>query len=643
MLNLYMALGAVATRYNPLINYKWVTLPISSDYVTDGIELVTNGGFDSNDLSSFSSSTYAINSIVNNELEVELNTNGGYGFARVQFSAEIGSSYIVKIIGRQGTGTSVRVLADSGIIIGASPTTIGELSYVEVGIATSETPDIRLQVYGSISTNGYFDNISVQKVIQEPNKRYLRGSGSSKSHIPLDTGGGIAFNGSNQSIPISLPTADPLHFYKFDQSANENIYQYLATPPAIYYLGQVDGSGIFEAKTYSNVIFSKFAFSETQLAYLDNYPEKFLYYDGAILKSEILNQSEIDNVVFYAPMRDKDNYVRDYANYSELNMSNNFNSNFDNGIVNWGGLNGQFSVINNKLKIIKTGSNDVIYMLVKPIIGKTYIIKPSVTHIIGTESTQMRFGGGIFYLNSQTVPFLHTVTTSTCDIRAGYTAGDEVDIEFEMIEVMGVYPITNYTPSCNVGGLPYGLQSIYTKMDSLGTILGTDFNSLQLHGDEIPALPIDMTDTELWGDGSVGFQIGFVIEREVATISSWLMATNVSGKGMELMTGKSWNADQSTLYLYDGTSQVNISTNLDENPHFVLFTVLPTTMFMSVDGVDGTPVAHNFVPSGLNFKDSTRPSPTGNLKLFEIHKKIQDTTVLYQRAKRKMASQGITI
>ena len=136
-----------------------------------------------------------------------------------------------------------------------------------------------------------------------------------------------------------------------------------------------------------------------------------------------------------------------------------------------------------------------------------------------------------------------------------------------------------------------------------------------LTGTEVPAVPLNMTDTELYENGE--FSIGFVIARELIAENKMLLNSG----NLNLMVNKAWDTDGVALYLSDGTTNVNKGGPVNENFHHILFTISPTELLMTVDGVDGTPVAHNFVPSGLNFKDSTQPSPIGELVEFKVWKK----------------------
>ena len=168
----------------------------------------------------------------------------------------------------------------------------------------------------------------------------------------------------------------------------------------------------------------------TQIKYQYEYPETFLYREDGVLKSKILTQVEIDNVVAYLPMCEKDNYVRDLVSYSEgeelSNTMSTNNSSSTNGVYIEG--NSSIYPLNTLLLLKNTTTNEHI--------GTGTIIENS---------------GGNF-------------------IRVSFSYNRIINNYYSITELSGTYPISNYTTSCrdNAKNLSTGLQTSKWKRDSLG-------------------------------------------------------------------------------------------------------------------------------------------------------------------------------
>ena len=160
MLNLYMALGAVGTRYNPLINYKWSTLPVSSDYITDGIELWDDdlavvGVFDANNYTEkLGNNTYRV-------------VYDGTDIKQVKITGiyDTSSLYMIDIEIITTISGSVKVDTSSS----------GQAVLLSTGKHYYNPANADASIYrGAKPTDVTFKINSIQKVIQEPNKRYLQ-------------------------------------------------------------------------------------------------------------------------------------------------------------------------------------------------------------------------------------------------------------------------------------------------------------------------------------------------------------------------------------------------------------------------------------------------------------------------------------
>ena len=707
MLNLYMALGAVGTRYNPLINYKWNVLPIASDYVTDGVELVTNGGFDT-DLSGWSSlgATW-----VDGRVYLDATINGGAYVA--QNFPTIGEFYTVTCDLEVLTG-------ELKIQVGGSISAYGVgIHSVDVTLECTTQEYVYIARVGADAT-GYADNYSCKKVIQEPNKRYLRDSGTSKSPMALYSGAGVKLNGVDQSAEIevikvsntiksdfsisfyanydnyvignpsyknyiSLQTTytrcifggklyDFQHIYKF--VAGVYTFNGTQTSVSMFYNGvlvqslpRLEDSSLIEFTTVGkqdtafstgvlgNLIAISQALTPTQIEYQYNYPEKFLYWEAVTNagvktftpKSYILSDTELSNVVAHLPMTDTDNYTRNMVGYSETALTTH-NENID-GV-------GNTITYDASSNLFTINQVDFTLAVYKPFIGKPetfvagnlYLFKAKITVVSGATSlSAMEYGSsdGANLANYYNKPLV------AGDVHEVYTIGNYrsngyanllfdgtqnnaavFTVEFDALKLSNTYPIQNYTASVRdeAKNLTTGLQASLLDIDKLGVIQGSSFDRLYMDGTAIPALKIPMTDTELNEANGGNWQIEMVIKRELILERTHMIYSLDSIKGFEIIVNYGDGSELFVIRFYDGSSYIQALDLLDSTVHHIVLTVTPTEMYITVDGVKGNVVAHNFVPSGLSFADSIQASPTGQLRLFKIHKEYQDETKLYNKA-----------
>lgn len=173
--------------YNPLINYDWSTTT-AKEYKTDGVELVINGGFDTDS----DWSKQANWSIINSKAIAD-NTGNIYQTINI----ENNSTYLLSL---DSTILSIQIRI-GGINMG----------YYSAGVGikkefTSNGNGV-LEIICNDSRGGEIDNISVQKVIQSPNKRYLKDVGSTPTYnASMYFGRGAYFNGVDQTITVPINT-----------------------------------------------------------------------------------------------------------------------------------------------------------------------------------------------------------------------------------------------------------------------------------------------------------------------------------------------------------------------------------------------------------------------------------------------------
>lgn len=207
--------GIVA--YNPLINYDWSTTT-AKEYKTDGVELCTDylletidrrlliggtvGFIDTTDFISGTSSWRAEPGLsyvlMTRSLEGELPLNELH---IVKFWAKIKGTGRLNISIARNIGSSIATISETGNING------NWKEYISYVTAT-ETAYIRLFVADEDATTKVLLDgpISVQKVIQEPNKVYSKNIGTSSTPLALYFGRGAYLNGVDQTITVPINT-----------------------------------------------------------------------------------------------------------------------------------------------------------------------------------------------------------------------------------------------------------------------------------------------------------------------------------------------------------------------------------------------------------------------------------------------------
>lgn len=131
-----------------------------------GPELVSNGTFDS-DLTGWATYGEATASVVSGRAFVT-NNNGNDGISQA-FSVEGGATYEVSGDIENGTSPQCKILIGTGIGNGnrlnSLPTSTGSVSGQFTSDAGDTTLRVNLQLNGVAGSTGYFDNISIRKVL----------------------------------------------------------------------------------------------------------------------------------------------------------------------------------------------------------------------------------------------------------------------------------------------------------------------------------------------------------------------------------------------------------------------------------------------------------------------------------------------
>ncbi|WBC28522.1 hypothetical protein TPMD03_49 [Thiohalocapsa phage LS06-2018-MD03] len=534
------------TSYKPLISYDTWQLIRSDDYVTDGVELTNldlttwdfSTGQDSVQIDS-NSFAYIPDWSLATETPRLINNNNGLYF-------KAGNTYMVKIDAVAGTAGRVSFYAYAQ--------NIGEVHGYESGektfTFTADTNGYLQTLWYTMDGAEYDGRIkikSIQKVIQEPSKRYAVDKGTSPKYpLALHSGQGVKFNGIDQCVSggtwndIGI-TTNPTGFtiscfvsggtrqiwntgyessyngiglvkvnattYRVNSNSTENspltftfqdtgvitltwndglvsmygngellaTQQFIYTTPFLFSVYEVLSIGAYRLSSsyFSGIINNVIVVDDgvltpEQIAYQYNNPERFLYREDNVLKSAILTQSEIDNVVAYLPMCEKDNYVRDLVGYSEGVELNTYSSFIPAGTQTLNGteitFNGQ---PNSNIRVSVPSQTD----------GTLYKISLDVTSYTSGYLEYNLCGNNRSVDSISGVGSFSFVTNSVGDSNFLFYLQEDSTIGFNGVvdnlsikQLSGIYPIEEATSECrdDAQNLQYGLQTSKLARDSLG-------------------------------------------------------------------------------------------------------------------------------------------------------------------------------
>ena len=327
----------------------------------------------------------------------------------------------------------------------------------------------------------------------------------------MHSGRGLKF-GVNISYKIDVTQGQTL--YKFDITNNNLVIENI-TFTGVYELGKVGGTGAYEDIIYNNVMVSNDTFTDSELGYLHNHPEKFLYHekqlDGTfVAKSNILSQDKIDSVVAHFPMCETDGYVRNMIGYSETPFNTNTGLNGFSGTEDYHGVVANLTIESGSIRATDNADNTntpriVLSNKTKP--NTSYRLKYSLTidesvhnltYFQVTHSADWNNNGGIAVvnggLNQTTGELVFTTTDDTdkqyCGITVGYDGANDSngafwDLHyFELQELTETYPIENFTNAArdDAKNLTTSLQTCLLETDGLGIMIGSSFDELACDG-----------------------------------------------------------------------------------------------------------------------------------------------------------------
>ena len=427
----------VYTANQYILNIDFDRTYQSLDYKTDGVELVTNGGFDTDSDwlkgIGWSISGGKATSDGTQTTNSDLRTLSTVGMT-------IGS-YIVVTLSAEVTSGSIFVKARGNV--SANITTTGDKNII---ISVGSSSDY-FSIVASSDFIGSVDNISVQKVIQIPNQVYSKNTGTLQD-TALYSGVGYQFENGTTSIDLSAELALATSMiYRYD-----GVQTYTETP---FDLTSSVASGV-----YKDVYYFSDTLSQTEIDLYSSSPNTFY--------NQVVDGS-IDNCVLNLEYG-KDGYVKNVADYSEVEILNdqfNDNSNYwilkssttiSSGSLNFDGtLNGELARISN-LGLLNHSSILVKYNLTAYTQGTLFV------KIGGTSS---------YVLDDYTLGYKYQIIADgTLD---NFQFRGESDViasisDIEIIGLSGIYPIQNFQTANLLPNLGYGVQKANYNLDGNGFI-----------------------------------------------------------------------------------------------------------------------------------------------------------------------------
>lgn len=502
----------------------------------------------------------------------------------------------------------------------------GSADYVDIPSVYTTTPSaltFKLSIQGSNSYQTLIDRNSYrQLIIYEGELTYLQSSAATDRYVKMFA---IA-EGEHYDIHVTIVNGKLDCYMNGSHVFTQNDILINGSLVGDMTVGATKARSQFYQGNIGNVQFWNTAFTPQQVVYDYNNPEKALYMLNGNLASNNTGIDVADCASWYPLTEGQGSYVRDMVSYGEEEILKSLSLSDFNGSNCTGSQVGDIVTFT-----IDTDAGAYCYFnlntgtLTEALVdGNRY---RAFINANFSDSGFMRWYNQIQDVETTGYKEWDVIVTQNGGIYIRFdfvndTTGDTVDVDVSKLSIQklsGTTQIPHIDPQLawdNGQGGSTALQMSGLQRDSLGKLIGLA-DGYTLHG-QTPALPLDMTDTELYASGE--FSVGFVIEREFNTTEhTRLLYTYTSSTGMQIITGLSYTPDRIHLQIYDGSSSVICANSIDENKHHIVFTVSPTHLTMYVDGVAGTPVAHAFAPSGLNFKDSAQVGPEGSMLAFQTY------------------------
>ena len=525
-----LGVGAVSP-YRPYISYNWSTVPVSDEYKTDGVELVVNWDF-SDGINNFEAINTAIISEDAHRLKINI-LGSGDGFTQPSTPDwEEGKTYIISF------DSEIETFTGSTITILAGTDTVGIFNLedntpiVYHRTSTSSINGIIFKRSDASTGTIFFDNISVQKVTQLPNNRYLTNQGTF-DNAPIYSGRAMAFDSANStSVSIDEITlsgdftfscfsdwdgasfdimvgglsdyfgianatqlvlkGDSYYYIDLISSLDTGtvyainfkrvgtvIYAYIngieygnatcgTETISIYSIGKY--SSAYKTGELSNIIFADYAFTQAQITEYYEQPEKFL-------------MENKDSFVEAFPMLDDDEFVRGVVGYSEVEL---LNDQFDDNSNNWL-LKSSTTISSGSLNFDGTLNGELARISNIGLLNHSIILIKYNLTAYTQGALNVKIGGGLNYLLSDyTLGYKYQIIADGILDNFQFAGGSNLIASISDIEIIGlsgIYPITNWVTGMNKTGLPYGLQS--SKLEIVNNVpIAYNTDKLSFYGSE---------------------------------------------------------------------------------------------------------------------------------------------------------------
>ena len=404
--------GRVGSVYRPYINYSWSSTYQAQEYKTDGVELVTNGDF-SDGLTSYDLDVDGgTPSIVDERLYIVSNGDGFTGIKQPGLPLVNTDVLKVEVSLEIITGTEIRIQLGSDVLIVPAPDGIS--TYYSSGFAG--TPRI------SVLTTGidefYVNYVSIQKVIEEPNKMYTKNLGTG-TPLALYSGQGLKNNGIDHDLDLVDIGATSM-IYTLD-----GVQTYTETP--FYSFLGLGG-------VWNDIYYFNRALTQSEITKYSTNPNQFF------------NDARLDNTcVLNMPLAENDKYCYDYANYSETLI-------FEDSTTKTLDANNTLVVYDNH--IYQDGLYEV-----------------TLSNIVGDAIIKIGSTRYYPYLGVSTIMLSDNSISEDRIIVKAQTSGATVIYDaISVKQLSGVHEVSNYTDSVRdeAKQLSYGSQNANYKINNLG-------------------------------------------------------------------------------------------------------------------------------------------------------------------------------
>jgi len=407
-----------------------------------------------------------------------------------------------------------------------------------------------------------------------------------------------------------------------------------------------------DTKSYSNsgisnvIFFNNTVLTPNQIKYQYTNPERFLYHekqlDGTfIAKSEMLNQSEIDNVVAHFPLCETDGYVRNMIWYSEGSntITSYFKTDFGTDTT------GTFSSTTGTLDVTVAGTSTInprvdYNISSNRLVGDTLLYE--FDYVVNSGTCICRgvydgvVSGGKTLTGSGHYSHVSLCITERATNSLYFNGTNLFNVTITNISVKklsSTYKINNFTNAVrdNAKHLQSGLQTCFLKRDKLGVPIGSSFNELACDG---------------VGYASCDY---FVEDRYTVFETIMYLKSPVAPKTSSVIGG--YSANKLYLGMYDSgngmlkawTRYGGLSAQLVVTGGYYHLTVVADPLGNIegfVNGVSIGATAYSFTtPSSGITLGMVAPSGTYKvvepIRLFKIHTTPQDPAQLYADAVSK--------